>query len=152
MNKKKTIKGFSLTEALITLLIIAMCAVLTPKLFVKKYEKREYETHGTWECQMNGGMYTETLRDKTGAIRSQKNVGGSCTFKPPMGSHDFSVDICGRHAELENCNYYDGSHVLKYYPTLKVMNNINIRNGRVYFSNYAFALYKEGLARVLIVY
>lgn len=149
-DKRK--KAFSLPEALMVLLIIGMVAALTTPLLVKKYEKKEYETHGSWECIMFGGNYSVIKRDKKGTIVSQTSSSSMCTFDPPLGARDYIVDICGNHAELENCNYPDGSHVLKYYPTLKRMSGIGIKNNRVYFGNFAFAFYEGGMGRVLIVY
>ncbi len=161
----KTKTAFSLPEALIVLLIIAMCALLATPLLIKRYEKQEYETHGSWECVMYGSNAVVFERDKKGNIKSQKSISGPCTFTPPAGARDYLVDICGYHAELENCNHEMGVHVLKYYPYLPKMEGIEIRgetinmgNGisiptsRVYFGDWAFAVYKQGAARVLIVY
>lgn len=152
MKNRNSYKGFSLAEALILLVIIAICGLLVPKVMVKKHARAEYENHGTWECEMYGGSYTQTLRDKDGKIKDQKTPTGGCTFVAPVGAKDFNMDICGNHAELGICNYYDGSHVLKYYPTLKKVPNIQIRGDRVYFGDYAFAFHRGGLARVLLVF
>lgn len=164
-SKNKKSKAFSLPEALLVLLIIGICALLVPPLLFRKYEKEEYITHGSWECIMYGGNSVIVERDKKGTVKKQTSVSGDCTFNPPVGAKDYIVDICGYHAELENCNHELGVHVLKYYPYIPKMpgigirtssvdvgNGISVQNDRVYFGNWAFAVYKGGAARVLIVY
>ena len=74
-------------------------------------------------------------RDRKGNIKSQRSISGACEFTPPAGAKDYLVDICGYHAELENCNHELGVHVLKYYPYLPKMSGIEIRSESVDLGN-----------------
>lgn len=159
-KKMKQYNAFTLPEALLVLVIIGVTALLaTPFLHVKIESKSRafYESHGSWECQMYPeGGYIQTTRTFDGKIKKQENAGSSCSFKQPPGAFSYNVDICGNHSELENCNYYDASHVLIHYPTLRDMNNIRIESDagkkKVKFGELAYAIYRGGVARVLIVY
>lgn len=151
MSKANKRKGFSLAEALITLLLVAICAVLSVPVFKKKEQKLQYETHGSYECYMTEDSYIEYKRSAKGTITSTKEV-SSCKFVPPKSAAEFHVDICARNAELYNCNHDDGSHTYMFFPSLKTVGGIKKDNEKVYFGDIFFALYKGGDSRILVVY
>lgn len=136
-----------------TLMLVAICAVASTPVLLKHFEKKEFITHGIWECRSSGGSHTVTKREKDGTLISGPTpVGASCTFTPPTGARDFHVDLCGGNPDT-NCNYEDGTHVYMFYPTLNEIKNITVGSGgKVSFGDYAFAFYKDAAARVLIVY
>lgn len=150
---KRTKYGFSLPEALMTLLIVSIVAVASVPVILKKYEKKQLEVHGIWECDMTESPYKQIRRTKEGNIITSESV-SSCTFSPPAGATDFHVDICGNNASAGFCSYQDASHVYMYYPTLRTVSDIKISGNKVLFGgdDLVYAVYKGGGARVMVIY
>lgn len=102
-NNKKIIGGFSLAEALITLLIISIVALATVPVITKKRKKIENVRRNSFACYWNGGnivgkynlngeikaaeTITETVSD--GITRS------GCKFDPPSNAKNFVVTTVG---------------------------------------------------------
>lgn len=153
MNDKKNKRvALSLPEALVTLLLVAITAVASVPVFLKKFEKKDQVSHGIWECRLTPSGHTETKRRRDGTIQSgPTSVGSACTFKPPAGATDFNVDICGSGAH-SYCNFEDGTHVMIVYPTLNKDIKVTLLGEKVLFGELAFAYGASAGARVIVVY
>jgi hypothetical protein len=140
VTRKNQKSGFSLAEALITLLLISLCVVLSVPAIVKKFEKKREITHGIWECSDASGGYLQEERNLDGEIKESKVV-SSCRFSPSGGS-DFHVEICSGSCALD-----DGSRVYMYYPQLGSVTNITS-------SNFGGLVYSTGgyPSRVTVIY
>lgn len=148
---KKTF-ALSLPEALVTLMLVAVVAVASVPLILKKYNKDDKINHGIWECRLDASGHTVTKRRRNGTIISgPTQVGNFCKFIPPANATDFQIDICGTGRDYE-CNFNDGTHVLQVYPTLNKSVKVQITGTKIYFGDYAFAYTKDAGARVIIVY
>lgn len=93
--KKTTINifAFSLAEALITLLIVALISLATIPVITKKARKEE--NHGKWICTLNSAG--QHIQWNTGASGDANNPttwavsGNSCTFQVPSGARNFAI-------------------------------------------------------------
>lgn len=93
--KKTTINisAFSLAEALITLLIVALISLATIPVITKKARKEE--NHGKWICTLNSAG--QHIQWNTGASGNANNPttwavsGNSCTFQVPSGARNFAI-------------------------------------------------------------
>lgn len=151
MKYKQTKYGFSLPEALMTLLIVSICAVVSTPVILKKYEKKQLIVHGIWECDMTTTPYTQTKRTKEGVVEETSKV-SSCTFIPPTGAVDFNVDICGQYRPGTSCNFDDASHVFMYYPSMRRVNGIGISGKTVNFGDLIYAIYRGPGAKITVLY
>lgn len=149
----KKINGFSLAEALFVLLLIAIIAVLSAPLILRKTEKKIENAHGRWECTLIDDIHVQTLRDKNEKIKSgPEKVGDSCTFQPPSSAKDFQVDICGGEP-LKNCKQEDGSRTVMFYSSLpRQVREVKFTNTTVEFGKFAFAFRSSGTGRVRVTY
>ena len=85
MVKNKTKFGFSLAEALVSMLVLSMFFLATSKIITTR-PKAEVITykHGYFECYMQGGQLMQKLSEEN-ANTSPKNAGTACTYIPPKG-------------------------------------------------------------------
>ncbi len=95
MNKtflKKSF-GFSLAEALITLLIVCLITLASIPVLTKK-KRTLNTTHGSWICTIDENdrhvIYSSTTNAWTPSGQSDK-----CTFVPPINARNFEVTIVG---------------------------------------------------------
>lgn len=95
MNLRKKIGGifaFSLAEALITLLIVAIITVASIPVITRKHREKS-APHGAWMCTLNANGRAMYYSKDTPAW---KETGGtSCTFTPPPGTRNFEFTIIG---------------------------------------------------------
>lgn len=148
--KKKL--GFSIVEALMVLLLVAITAVISTPVLLKKTDKKEIIQHGSWECKLSGAGHVETIRNPNGTIKSGPTAkGNSCEFRPPSNANNFQVDICGGNP-LTNCRDDNGTHVFMQYKSLPRIKDIKIGPATVAFGSYAYAFKLDDMARILIVY
>ena len=79
-NKKL---GFSLAEALMSMLIISVFFVAATKIVTQKPPKEtEMSPHGFFECYYRGRLYTHALR---GDSEVPEAPAANCNFQPPAG-------------------------------------------------------------------
>lgn len=92
---QKKLCGFSLSEMLITLLVIALVAAGSVPVLTKKKNPIKSLTHGSWTCYRaaNSTLHTAVFVDK--GVTKTTNTYGSCTFDPPAEAKNFSVKLVG---------------------------------------------------------
>ena len=81
-NKNNKNPGFSLAEALISMLIVSVFFVAATKIMTQKQSKEsEKSPHGFFECYYKGGaLYTHGLRGGTEVPEARSS---NCNFQPP---------------------------------------------------------------------
>lgn len=86
--------GFTLAEALLTLLIISIVVALSTVIIAKKNKKMKAnnQTH-YWLCTRNS--YNGTHIQDSNAATSSTAGSSSCTFVPPVGVNKFNVTVIG---------------------------------------------------------
>ena len=86
MVKDKTKFGFSLAEALVSMLVLSMFFMATSKIISTK-PKSENITyiHGFFECYTDGGRVMQKLAQENAVTTPKAAPGGTCTFTPPKG-------------------------------------------------------------------
>ena len=86
-NKKR---GFSLIEALMSMLVISVFFLAATKIITQKPPKEvEIIPHGYFECYYKGGaLYTHT---KKGASEVPEARSANCNFQPPTGLNFINV-------------------------------------------------------------
>ena len=84
---RKRFRGFSLAEALITLLVVAIITIATIPVITKKHRDRNQEKHGAFACYWSGntlvGRYLingEKTSAKTSYDAQEGRTG--CVFEP----------------------------------------------------------------------
>ena len=93
-------KGFSLAEALITLLIVSLITIATIPVITKKHRTQDRQKHGMYACYWNGNslvakqMIDGTTTTGTTTYDSEEGREG-CVFDPPAGAKNFVVTIVG---------------------------------------------------------
>ena len=79
--------GFSLAEAMITILIIGIIALLSVPI-AKKIEKKQDQLHGKWICTINKAgqhvMWQKGFPGDSANPDSWQTTGDSCTFNAPL--------------------------------------------------------------------
>ena len=77
--------GFSLAEALVSMLIMSMFFIATSKIITTKPKKEvQANRHGYFECYYDGGVLKQKRSD--GSYAGEPiNAGNACTFTPPTG-------------------------------------------------------------------
>ncbi len=90
MNQKR-ILGFSLAEALITLLIVSLITLASVPVITKKKRVKVSPT-GSWFCTLNEAGQHVSYSSQTGAWRIE---GNECTFYPPRDTRNFEVIAVG---------------------------------------------------------
>ncbi|MBS4759950.1 MAG: hypothetical protein KHX03_04550 [Clostridium sp.] len=101
MNYSKTTKkGFSLAEALITLLIVCLITLASIPILTKKIRQKKYEEHGLYACYWNGNtlvaksMINNDLVDGSVIYDNEEGRYG-CVFNPPPNAKNFVATIIG---------------------------------------------------------
>ena len=86
--------GFTLAEALLTLLIISIIVALSTAIVAKKNKKlrASNETH-YWLCTRDGFEGGHTM--DSNVTTSSTASANSCTFEPPAGVNRFNVTVIG---------------------------------------------------------
>ena len=90
--------GFSLAEAMITILIIGIIALLTVPI-AKKMVKKQDQLHGKWICTINKAgqhvMWQKGFPGDSANPESWNTTGDSCTFNAPLKARNFSIQAIG---------------------------------------------------------
>ena len=101
MHKTKR-TGFSLAEALITLLIVCLITLASIPILTKKKRTIQKEKHGAFACYYTGDATTlhgyyyidrAVTTAPTKYVPSENRWG--CVFNPPAGAKNFVVTIVG---------------------------------------------------------
>lgn len=93
-------KGFSLAEALITLLIICVIAIASAPVITKKHRAKLNLPHGVYACYWNGdnlvAKYSINDKESDGKVVYDSEEGRyGCEFNPPTGAKNFVATIVG---------------------------------------------------------
>lgn len=100
INLKKEKKGFSLAEALVTLLIVCLITIASIPILTKKVREKKEEHHGVYACYWNGdnliarSVVDDQVIDGSVMFDSEENRNG-CVFNPPPNAKNFVVTIVG---------------------------------------------------------
>ena len=90
--------GFSLAEAMITILIIGIIALLSVPI-AKKIEKKQDQLHGKWICTINKAgqhvMWQKGFPGDSSNPETWQATGNSCTFNAPLKARNFSIQAIG---------------------------------------------------------
>ena len=94
----KKIKGFSLAEALMALLIVSLITIATIPVITKK--TRMKEEHGRWMCTIdkNTGKHIQWMTGSSVEASDSESwtvAGNRCTFMPPSKAKNFSITAVG---------------------------------------------------------
>lgn len=92
---EKKLCGFSLSEMLISLMIVSVIAVASVPVLTKKHNPKKSLVHGSWTCYRSAGstLHTATMVNK--GVTKTTTSSGSCTFEPPEDAKNFSVKLVG---------------------------------------------------------
>lgn len=78
--------GFSLAEALVSMLVMSMFFIATSKIITTKPKKEvQANKHGYFECYYDGGVLKQKRSDGSYAGEATIASGNVCTFTPPKG-------------------------------------------------------------------
>ncbi len=94
-------KGFSLAEALITLLIVCLITLATIPVLTKKKRDLTSSGHGVWMCTRNSAdEYVYYSKEADNGDPNNPNTWtktgtDSCEFKPPAQARNFSITLIG---------------------------------------------------------
>ncbi len=92
-------QGFSLAEALITLLIVCLITLASIPILTKKRRNLDEGQRGMWICSRNSaGQYV--YWDKNNPVGQKDNpdswvTTNKCVFTPPAGADRFSITVIG---------------------------------------------------------
>lgn len=98
--KEKRVAGFSLAEALITLLIICVIAIASAPVLTKKHRARMNIPHGVFACYWQDNQlvskYVINGKESNGKTIYDNEEGRyGCEFNPPTGAKNFVATIVG---------------------------------------------------------
>ena len=83
--------GFSLAEALITLLIVCIITLASVPVLTKKKRKMSDAPHGQWTCEYNeAGKHISYSQDAPTPVE-----GDYCEFVPPARATNFTIQAVG---------------------------------------------------------
>lgn len=96
----RNIFAFSLAEALITLLIVAIITLATIPVITKKHRNKLNTKHGYFACYwVNGNLisrYKENGNITSGEVKyDDENERYGCVFNPPAGARNYVVTVVG---------------------------------------------------------
>lgn len=96
----KQLLGFSLAEALITLLIVCIIAIASAPVITRKHRAMANSPHGSYACYWRGdalvAKYEENKHVKDGKVVFDEQEGRyGCEFEPPKSARNFVVTIVG---------------------------------------------------------
>lgn len=105
-NEKKL--GFSLVEALISMLILSIFFLASSRVITQKQMVEVQENpHGYYECYIDNGAIWQHM-SISGMFTIRQNVTASgCSFTPPVGVNFFNV-----HYYLDGDGYYTNQQVI----------------------------------------
>lgn len=122
MLKKKLIFGFSLAEALITLLVVCIITLASIPVITKK--KRTYDGHGKWICTLNSSgqhiMWTNGSPGDPQRPSTWSSTGKNyCEFVVPARTRNFAITAVGgggggAGAE-DTTDYWSSDFAVRYY-------------------------------------
>ncbi|MEI3255287.1 MAG: hypothetical protein V8R83_08290 [Candidatus Gastranaerophilaceae bacterium] len=98
---EKRIAGFSLAEALITLLIICVVAIASAPVITKKHRAKLNLPHGAFACYWDGNQliskYVINGEESDGKVIYDNEEGRyGCEFNPPVKAKNFVATFkCG---------------------------------------------------------
>jgi len=97
---EKRIAGFSLAEALITLLIICVIAIASAPVITKKHRAKLNLPHGAFACYWDGNQliskYVINGEESDGKVIYDNEEGRyGCEFNPPVKAKNFVATIVG---------------------------------------------------------
>lgn len=97
---EKRIAGFSLAEALITLLIICVVAIASAPVITKKHRAKLNLPHGAFACYWDGNQliskYVINGEESDGKVIYDNEEGRyGCEFNPPVKAKNFVATIVG---------------------------------------------------------
>ena len=93
-NKKNIyLSGFSLFEACVVMLIVAVFIAMCANAYTKRHVTyQESDGHGRYECYRNGGVLVQRYVENNSA----RNVGGTtCVFRPPRYAKYLLINAIG---------------------------------------------------------
>lgn len=96
VKKNKTniyLSGFSLFEACVVMLIVAVFIAMCANAYTKRHVTyQESDGHGRYECYRNGGILVQRYVENNSA----RNVGGTtCVFRPPRYAKYLLINAIG---------------------------------------------------------
>ncbi len=93
MVNNKKLSGFSLFEACVTMLIVAVFVALCSSAFTKRHiTYQESDGHGRYECYRNGSGIVQRYVENN----SPRNVPGTtCIFRPPRYAKYLLINVSG---------------------------------------------------------
>ncbi len=100
INLKKEKKGFSLAEALMTLLIVCLITLASIPILTKKVRAKKEQHHGVYACYWNGdnliarSVVDDQVIDGSIIFDKEENRNG-CVFNPPPNAKNFVVTVVG---------------------------------------------------------
>lgn len=94
MTNLKIKSGFSIAEALTTMLIVSLIILMTMPLFSQKKQRGSGYT-GKWECRIDSATGTVESVSETAGVGRVGPDGKSCIFTPPKSARNFSVNVIG---------------------------------------------------------
>ena len=137
---KKLKSGFSLAEALITLLIVCLITLASIPILTKKRRNLDEGQRGMWICSRNSaGQYV--YWDKNNPVGQKDNpdswvTTNKCVFTPPAGADRFSLTVIGGgggggngESVHEVLAKVEGGHSTPFSPTKTDMYNVKVIGG-----------------------
>lgn len=99
-QKSAVYNGFSLAEALITLLVVCVITIASVPVITKKHRAKFNLPHGVYACYWNGdnlvAKYSINGKDSDGKVVYDSEEGRyACEFNPPTGAKNFVATIVG---------------------------------------------------------
>lgn len=92
LPKSVHLDGFSLAEALITLLIVCIITLASVPVITKKKRNLEQMSHGEWTCEINEeGKHASWSEDSPSPVVND----GYCDFVPPPRAKSFIIKAVG---------------------------------------------------------
>lgn len=133
--------GFSLAEALITLLIVCLITLASIPVITKKKRDQNSQASGTWMCSLNSnGQYVVynsvspkgDPKDPDSWALSQNGEG--CTFYPPLNTKNFVITAiggggAGRDGMSERSENYLSDQIDSYTPEKTGIYNLAVIGG-----------------------
>ncbi len=135
-QKSAVYNGFSLAEALITLLVVCVITIASVPVITKKHRAKFNLPHGVYACYWNGdnlvAKYSINGKDSDGKVVYDSEEGRyACEFNPPTGAKNFVATIVGggggggdANASHRACTASTGG--LAYVPFVFLAKDINL--------------------------
>lgn len=97
IDKKCKFSGFSLAEALITLLVVCLITLASIPILTKKRRNLKDGTHGRWVCTQHSlGHLVHWQKGLSVANEDDpESWDAGCKFVPPHGARNFAITVIG---------------------------------------------------------